>query len=152
MRNVLRNLWYMARRFKTATVLNFVGLVVAFCAFYLLMTQVQYNAGYNRGLPDAERIMRVEAKMNIDAPWGVHCNRPLLEMMLQLPEVEAGTILPKWGWMQELYQDETPVECEVEKIRGESSLLPFGAECLDGKLTWEGGTAEGIVRSEEPHV
>ena len=145
MRNVLRNLWYMARRFKTATVLNFVGLVVAFCAFYLLMTQVQYNAGYNRGLPDAERIMRVEAKMNIDAPWGVHCNRPLLEMMLQLPEVEAGTILPKWGWMQELYQDETPVECEVEKIRGESSLLPFGAECLDGKLTWEGGSAEGVV-------
>ena len=145
MKNVLRNLWYMARRFKTATVLNFVGLVVAFSAFYLLMTQVLYNAGYNRGLPDAERIMRVEAKMNIDAPWGVHCNRPVLEMMLQLPEVEAGTILPKWGWMQELYQDETPVECEVEKIRDESSLLPFGAECLDGKLTWEGGSDEGVV-------
>ena len=145
MKEVLRNIWYMARRFKTATALNLIGLIVAFTAFYLFMTQVLYNAGYNRGIPDAERLFRVEAKMNLDAPWGVHCNRPVLEMMLQLPEVEAGTILPKWGWMQELYQGENPVECEVSKIRGESSLLPFGAECLDGKLTWDGGSGEGVV-------
>ena len=141
----MSSLFYLARRFKTATALNLIGLIVAFAAFYLFMTQVLYNAGYNRGIPDAERLFRVEAKMNLDAPWGVHCNRPVLEMMLQLPEVEAGTILPKWGWMQELYQGETPVECEVSKIHGELSLLPFGAECLDGKLTWDDGSVEGVV-------
>ena len=74
----------MARRFKTATMLNFVGLVVAFTAFYLFMTQVIYNAGYNRGIPDAERILRVEAKMNAESPWGIHTNRPILEMLMQM--------------------------------------------------------------------
>ena len=140
----MTSLYYLARRFKTATALNLLGLTVAFAAFYLFMTQVLYNAGYNRGIPDAERLFRVEAKMNLDAPWGVDCNRPVLEMMMQLPEVEAGTIVPRWGWMQEVYQGETPVECEAAKIHGESSLLPFGAECLDGKLTWE-APAEGVI-------
>ena len=97
--NPLQNLYYMARRFKTATALNLVGLVVAFAAFYLFMTQVQYNAGYNRGIPNAERIFRVESKMNLDAPWGVNCNLPVLEKMFQLPEVESGTILPTWAQM-----------------------------------------------------
>ncbi len=145
MTDTLRNLYYMARCFRTATALNLIGLTVTFTAFYLLMTQVQYNAGYNRGLPDAERLFRVEAKMNLDAPWGVHCNRPVLEMMMQLPEVETGTILPMWGGTKELYQGETPVEYEVSKIHGELSLLPFGPECLDGKLTWNDGSSTGVL-------
>ena len=115
----MSSLFYLTRRFKTATALNLLGLTVAFAAFYLFMTQVLYNAGYNRGIPDAERLFRVEAKMNLDAPWDVNCNRPVLEMMMQLPEVEAGTILPRWGSMQEVYQGETPVECAAEKIHGE---------------------------------
>ena len=48
--NVFRNMLYMARRFKTATVLNFIGLTVSFAAFYLLMTQVIYNRSYNFSL------------------------------------------------------------------------------------------------------
>ncbi|MBQ7571065.1 MAG: hypothetical protein IJT19_02380, partial [Bacteroidaceae bacterium] len=66
MLDTLRNLYYMARRFRVATVLNAVGLTVALVAFYLFMTQVTYNAGYNRCFPNAERIMRVEAKMNME--------------------------------------------------------------------------------------
>ena len=41
--DIIKNLWYMARRFKTATVLNLLGLTVAFTAFYLLITQVDYS-------------------------------------------------------------------------------------------------------------
>ena len=88
----MNSLFYLARRFKTATALNLLGLTVAFAAFYLFMTQVLYNVGYNRSFPDAEHILRVEAKMNQDSPWGTHCNRPLLEYMIQMPEVESGTI------------------------------------------------------------
>ena len=75
--NIFKNMLYMARRFKTATVLNLIGLTVAYSAFYLFMTQVQYNAGYNRGIPGAECILRVEAKMNAEAPWGIHSSRPM---------------------------------------------------------------------------
>ena len=41
--NIFRNMLYMARRFKTATLLNFIGLVVAFSACYLFLTQVTYS-------------------------------------------------------------------------------------------------------------
>ena len=58
--NVIRNMLYMARRFKSATVLNFVGLTVAFAACYLFLTQVTYNHSYNKGLADYEQLYRVE--------------------------------------------------------------------------------------------
>ena len=61
--NIFRNMLYMARRFKTATVLNFIGLTVALTAFYLLMTQVVYNISYNSCIPDNERVFRFETKM-----------------------------------------------------------------------------------------
>ena len=72
---------YMARRFKTATLLNLAGLAVAFAALFLFMTQVEYSASYNRGIPHAERIMRVEAMMN-GAPWNTNWCVPLLEVMM----------------------------------------------------------------------
>ena len=125
----------MARRFTTATMLNFVGLVVAFTAFYLFMTQVIYNAGYNRGIPDAERILRVEAKMNAESPWGIHTNRPILEMLMQIPEVESGTFKPLWSNLSEIYLGNTPVECTVTPIRSEISLLPFSPVCVDAKAS-----------------
>jgi len=45
--NVFRNMLYMARRFKTATVLNLAGLAVAFASCFLCLTQVNYDLGYN---------------------------------------------------------------------------------------------------------
>ena len=45
----MSSLFYLARRFKTATALNLLGLTVAFAAFYLFMTQVLYN--FRRLLP-----------------------------------------------------------------------------------------------------
>ena len=92
MKEVLRNIWYMARRFKTATVLNFVGLTVAFAAFYLLMTQVVYNISYNSCISDNERVFRFETKMGPDSPWGINCNRPTNAILSEMPQVEAGPI------------------------------------------------------------
>ena len=140
----MNSLFYLARRFKTATLLNLLGLTVAFAAFYLFMTQVRYNASYNRSFPDAERILRVEAKMNQDSPWGTHCNRPLLESMIQMPEVESGTIVSIFPSMWDFYLDETPITYSTSNVRNESGLETFGMECLDGKLHWDEGE-KGIL-------
>ena len=67
--NVFRNMLYMARRFKTATVLNFVGLTVAFAACYLFLTQVTYNHSFNKGLTDHERLYRVEVLCFFHQDW-----------------------------------------------------------------------------------
>ena len=152
MKEVLRNIWYMARRFKTATVLNFVGLTVAFTAFYLLMTQVVYNISYNASIPDGERVFRFEAKMGADSPWGINCNRPTNAILSEMPQVEALTELASWGQTREFLVGERPRVGDgtsgigtsgmsvVEHPRAGSNLTPFGAitaKCLDGKLNWD---------------
>lgn len=136
MKEVLRNLWYMARRFKTATVLNFLGLVVAFAAFYLLMTQVDYARSYNACIKDADRVYRVEAKMGDDYPWGTNCNRPTLTQIAQMPQVEAMSEQGGWSPTREFLKDGSVVE---HQCLG-TNLTPFGAvtaRCLSGKLSWE---------------
>ena len=125
----------MARRFKTATALNFVGLTVAFAAFYLLMTQVVYNISYNSSIPDNERVFRFETKMGPDSPWGINCNRPTNAILSEMPQVEAMTELASWGQTREFLVGESV----VEHSRSGSNLTPFAAisaHCLDGKLTW----------------
>ena len=127
---------YMARRFKTATVLNFIGLTVALTAFYLLMTQVVYNISYNSCIPDNERVFRFETKMGSDSPWGINCNRPTNAILSEMPQVEAMTELASWGQKREFVVGESV----VEHPRSGSNLTPFGAisaHCLDGKLSWD---------------
>ena len=134
--NIFRNMLYMARRFKTATVLNFIGLTVALTAFYLLMTQVVYNISYNSCIPDNERVLRFETKMGSDSPWGINCNRPTNAILSEMPQVEAMTELASWGQKREFVVGESV----VEHPRSGSNLTPFGAisaHCLDGKLSWD---------------
>ena len=132
----LRNLYYMARRFKVATTLNFVGLTVALAAFYLLMTQVVFNEQYNSGISDAGRVFRVEAKMNADAPWGINASRPMLEALFEMPEVESGTILPSWIDKVDWLLNGTPVPYPLGHLRNEGMLTPFGVDIIDGKATY----------------
>ena len=60
MRETLANIIYMARRFKMATALNLVGLIVAFATFYLFMTQIYFQDTFNHNLKDYERLYRLE--------------------------------------------------------------------------------------------
>ena len=144
MKEVLRNFWYMARRFKTATTLNFVGLTVAFAAFYMLMTQVVYNISYNSCISDNERVFRFETKMGPDSPWGINCNRPTNAILSEMPQVEAMTELASWGQTREFIVGESV----VEHPRSGSNLTPFGAisaHCLDGKLSWDNYGERSVI-------
>ena len=59
MKTIIRNLLGVVRRFKVATLLNVLGLSVAFAAFIILMIQLQYDWGFDRYQKNAERIFRV---------------------------------------------------------------------------------------------
>ena len=47
MKTILRNLLSVLRRFKMATLLNVLGLSVAFSAFILIMMQVEYDQNFD---------------------------------------------------------------------------------------------------------
>ena len=47
-------------RYKVSSVLNILGLSIAFAAAYIILVQVHFDLGYNRSFKDAERIYRLE--------------------------------------------------------------------------------------------
>ena len=59
MKLILRNLMRIFRRFRTAMILNILGLAVAFTAFMLLMMQWNYDRQFDRNDPNADRIFRI---------------------------------------------------------------------------------------------
>ena len=48
-------------RYKLSSVLNILGLGIAFAAAYAILVQVNYDLSYNRSLKDAERVFRFES-------------------------------------------------------------------------------------------
>lgn len=61
MKTILRNFFSVLRRFKTASVLNVLGLSIAFVAFMLIMMQVNYDYTFDRSHPNADAIFRVDS-------------------------------------------------------------------------------------------
>lgn len=55
----LKNFLHTLRRYKAATLLNILGLAVAFAAFYILMVQVRFDLNFDRSYPKAECIYQI---------------------------------------------------------------------------------------------
>ncbi len=58
--NPLKNLIFLFRKYTTATLLNVIGLSVAFASFMIIMTQVKYDLTYDRQYKNKDRIVRLE--------------------------------------------------------------------------------------------
>lgn len=86
----LKNIIYLARRFKLATIFNLLGLVVAFAAFYLMMTQVIYQFTYNRSVEDCDRLYRIETDfLNNHGLYSDQVFYPLANVLDSMPDVES---------------------------------------------------------------
>ena len=51
MKTLIRNFSHTFRRFFTASILNLVGLSIAFTACFVILTQVDYDYNYNKCFP-----------------------------------------------------------------------------------------------------
>ena len=56
MQLILRNFITILKRFKTASILNVLGLSTAFAAFLILLMQVRYEQSFDKFHSKAERI------------------------------------------------------------------------------------------------
>lgn len=109
MKTVLRNLLSVLRRFKMATLLNLLGLSVAFTAFVLILMQVDYDRNFDRGIKGYDRIFRVELAYS-DGTKQAIINRPLAEAFIQSsPHIQAGALLNPWGGDIFFYTEENGV-------------------------------------------
>lgn len=61
-----RNFVHTLRRFLLASVTNLLGLAVAFGAFYVIMTQVDYDSNYDKGYDGYQNIIRIDIQTGSD--------------------------------------------------------------------------------------
>ena len=141
----MKQMLYMARRFKTATVLNFIGLAVAFSAFYLFMTQVSYNHSYNKGLTSYEQLYRVETPALMDhSKWQSQVTRFLADELAKLPQVEGMALLQSWQSDSHFTKDGTEFTFKSCMVSNDA-LTTLAPRLIDGKLGWTDDDKSGLI-------
>ena len=93
---MIKNFITLLRRYTTSSLLNVVGMSVAFAAIYLISVQVRYDLSFNRVIPNSENIYRLELPdWYEEGRWTEYWNRQTPdELCYSIPEIEAaGTII-----------------------------------------------------------
>ena len=86
MRYIFNNFLNTLKRYKVSSLLNIIGMAVAFAAFYVIMTQVCFNLGYNKSLKDADRtfVLSVPSQYN-EGKFSIFINRRIFPVSSGLP-------------------------------------------------------------------
>lgn len=102
MKAFIRNFVYTCCHFRMATVLNIIGLSVAFAAFLILMMQVRHEQSFDRCHPAVDRIFCAEFYHTEDGSAMVIFPRAFPEVFVHSsPHIEAGTLFNPYG--KEIY-------------------------------------------------
>lgn len=92
MKTIIRNFFSVLRRFQMATILNILGLSVAFAAFMVIIMQVDYDTNFDAFHEDAETIYRVELQWEGEPTLAIQ-PRPLANIFMHFsPHIEAGAV------------------------------------------------------------
>jgi putative ABC transport system permease protein len=91
---MIQNFLFVLNRFKTSSILNLLGLSLAFAAFTVILIQVNFEYGFDKCHPDADDIYRVDmTEGNSGEAWSIHA-RPLTEAIIRSsPHIVAGTLI-----------------------------------------------------------
>ena len=126
----LRNFLVTIKRFKLACGLNIVGLSVAFGAFIVILMQVSYERGFDKGYP--RQVYRVEVKDS--TMHEAILARPMIDVLL------AGSPAIAQGTMRPCYLDNRYVSLErngakVAYIEPYTTIYPDDFEVFGYELT-----------------
>ena len=86
-----RNFITLLRRYTASSLLNIVGMAIAFAAVYLIAVQVKFDLSYNRVIKNSERIYRLEYPNEAGSGrWEHTWNRQYPDnLVASCPEIEA---------------------------------------------------------------
>ena len=122
----------------TSSVLNIVGMAMAFAAMYLILVQIVHDLGYNRKIKDSERIYVLALPDWYDeSKYMTYTARPFWEdIITSLPCVESGGCC--WCVQEEtdFYTDEAGGnKIVLNKSRVSSGFIgTFGFEASEGSF------------------
>jgi len=108
MKTIIRNFTSMFRKFVTANLLNLLGLSLAFASFFVIMTQVYYDLGYNKSFTEHEKLFRLTIKLGPGMEdYGVTLPRPLVEQMAAAsPHIKGYGIEEGWTRIDQFLVDD----------------------------------------------
>ena len=137
-----KNFITLLKRYTTSSVLNILGMALAFAAVYLIMVQVNYDLSYNKGIPNAANIYRLEhPNWSEEGYWDTTWPRQLPDDLCKdIPEiVKSGTITTSGHYnINDIYskKDADRIDnillnlCETER----EGLEVLGIEVIEGSL------------------
>ena len=138
----IKNFITLLKRYTTSSVLNILGMALAFAAVYLIMVQVNYDLSYNKGIPNAANIYRLEhPNWSEEGYWDTTWPRQLPDDLCKgIPEiVKSGTITTSGHFnINDIYSrkhadriDNLSLNlCETER----EGLEILGIEIIEGSL------------------
>lgn len=109
MKTILKNFLSALRRFKMATLLNVLGLSIAFAAFMIIFMQLDYDWNFDKFHTDSDCIYRVE--ITYDGGAQAILSRPYAEMFIHSsPHIKAGSLTMPWGASMVVTIDENGIQ------------------------------------------
>ena len=140
----MKPLLYYLRRYQTATLLNLLGLSMALAAFYLFMTQVEYNNTFNQNLKDYQRTYRVEYWN--DTKWANNLSADREKLWAQIAHIENTTSHAAWINQLEIKVNEHMYPITSYQVK-KNALDFWGIQLLPGSDTWQ-DKPDGYILSE----
>ena len=112
-----------------SSILNVLGMAVAFAAFYIILVQVDYDLNFNKGIKDSEKIFSVTSgDMDGSGKRQMNFCRPLAEVVIESsPNIEFGGILSFGNTEYNRYWiEEDGVRKDIDLGISAEALLIFG--------------------------
>ena len=108
MKTIIRNFTSIFRKFITASLLNMLGLSLAFASFFVIITQVNYDLGYNKSFTEHERLFRLTMELGSGMEdYGVTLPRPLVEQLAATsPHIKGYGIEEGWTRIDQFMLDD----------------------------------------------
>lgn len=137
MKTIIRNFISVLRRFKMATILNILGLSVAFAAFMVIMMQVDYDKNFDTFHKNADNIYRVEFQWDKESTQAV-LSRPMANVFMNFsPHIVAGAVTSPF-YNETFYSVDKGIEkstyMEPTMIVDPSFTEVFDFDILDGSV------------------
>lgn len=137
MKTIIRNFISVLRRFKMATILNILGLSVAFAAFMVIMMQVDYDKNFDTFHKNTDNIYRVELQWDKESTQAV-LSRPMANVFMNFsPHIVAGAVTSPF-YNETFYSVDKGVEkstyMEPTMIVDPSFTDVFDFDILDGSV------------------
>ena len=141
----MKSLIYLFRRYPLASVLNLLGLVLAFAGAYLLLTQIRFVDSYNRGIQGYEHIRRIYPHGIFNNDWSCTLPRPFLEKLKTCPQIEHVGFMANQSFSMEFDKEGSSITVPAYYANADL-LLTVNATCVDGELVCQAtGNGAGIV-------